>query len=262
MLNHYIKNFLLQYGFLVSQVAKDSEIKQLLANLAPYETDKKLIRIGGDADGGYLIPDDLEGIDYCFSPGVAKTARFEGHLASQGIRSFLADYSVDGPPIESDMFHFEKRHLSAANDEMFMTLQTWVEKSLPNDVQDLILQMDIEGNEYEVILDTPTRVWDRFRIVVIEFHGLQNIFNQYGIKFISYCFTKLLSRFYIVHIHPNNILPPVSRNGLEIPNVMEITFLRRDRVQWCKRSAVFPHPLDQPNLADKPNLVLPPCWYR
>ena len=26
--------------------------------------------IGGAGDGGYLVPDDLDGIEYCFSPGV------------------------------------------------------------------------------------------------------------------------------------------------------------------------------------------------
>jgi hypothetical protein len=43
---------------------------------------------------------------------------------------------------------------------------------------------------------------------------------------------------------------------------MEITFLRKDRTQWHKPSTVFPHPLDHPNFAGKPNVVLPDCWHR
>jgi len=262
MFNHQIKNVLLTHGILISQVTSEREVKEFLSKVAPYATDKTLIRVGGDEDGGYLIPNDLQGVDYCFSPGVGKTAKFENDLASRGIRSFLADYSVEGPPVQSDMFRFDKKFLGVTNEEMFMTLQVWIEKSLPNSSQDLILQMDIEGNEYEVILDTPKTVWERFRIVVVEFHGLQNIFNQYGIKFISYCFCKLLSSFDIVHIHPNNILPPAKRSGCEIPNVMEITFLRKDRVQRRERSTVFPHPLDRPNLPHKPDVILHPCWYK
>jgi hypothetical protein len=145
---------------------------------------------------------------------------------------------------------------------MFMTLESWVEKSLPNYTQDLILQMDIEGGEYDVILETPVSIWKMFRILVIEFHGLHTIFNQYGIRFIGYCFNKLLNSFDIVHIHPNNIQLPLKRKGLAIPGVMEITFLRKDRPQWRKRSSVFPHPLDDPNIVGKPNVVLPECWYR
>ena len=262
MLYYPARTFLLHRGFLLSPGSNDREIKELLADLAPYKTDKELIRIGGDADGGYLIPNDLQGIQYCFSPGVAEKSTFESDLASRGISSFLADYSVDEPPIKSDMFHFTKKHLGAVNNDKFMTLQEWIESSVSTNAKDFILQMDIEGREYEVILDTPTSVWERFRIVVIEFHDLQDIFSESGIKFIGHCFLKLLSSFRVVHIHPNNTLPMASsRNGLEVPSIMEITFLRRDRVRASQRSELFPHPLDQPNCADAPDMVLPACWY-
>jgi len=262
MLYYPTRTFLLQRGFLLSPGSNDIEIKELLTDLVPYKTDKELIRIGGDADGGYLIPNDLEGVRYCFSPGVADRSTFELDLASRGIRSFLADYSVDEPPIKSDMFHFTKKHLGALNNAKFTTLQKWIENSVSRDTKDFILQMDIEGGEYEVILDTPTSVWERFRIVVVEFHDLQDIFSQSGIKFIGHCFLKLLLSFRVVHIHPNNTLPIAGRNGLQVPSILEITFLRRDRVRSSERCEVFPHPLDQPNCADGPDIVLPDCWFR
>ena len=40
-----------------------------------------LLRIGGDSDGGYLLPDDLENISSCFSPGVSDIFDFEFTLA-------------------------------------------------------------------------------------------------------------------------------------------------------------------------------------
>jgi hypothetical protein len=169
---------------------------------------------------------------------------------------------VERSAVESEMFHFEKKYVGAVNDEIFMTLEHWINKSLPNYSQDLILQMDIEGSEYDVILETPNSVWKMFRVLVVEFHGLQTIFDPYGVKFIGHCFDKLLSTFEIVHIHPNNNALPFRRNGLEIPELMEITFLRKDRVKWRKQSSVFPHPLDHPNVAGRPDVVLPDCWYR
>ena len=48
-----------------------NELKELIKALRPVQTKIRLIRVGGANDGGYLIPDDLEGIAACFSPGVA-----------------------------------------------------------------------------------------------------------------------------------------------------------------------------------------------
>jgi hypothetical protein len=262
MIEYLIRNVLLRRGYFVSKLSDDTEIRDLLDRLKPLATDKPLVRIGGDVDGGYLVPDDLDGIEYCFSPGVARTASFESALAKRGIHSFLADYSVDGPPVNSEMFSFEKKYLGAFNTEIYMTLGRWVEKSLPGYTGDLILQMDIEGGEYDVMLETPEEVWKKFRIVVIEFHGLHTVFNKYGLKSFRFCFQKLLNHFDVVHIHPNNATFRARRGDLDIPGVMEITLLRKDRIQWRRRRDVFPHELDRPNLPGKPDLVLPDCWYR
>ena len=54
-------------------LAKQSELASahpLIEEIRPDTTDKPLIRLGSEADGGYLVPDDLEGIVACFSPDV------------------------------------------------------------------------------------------------------------------------------------------------------------------------------------------------
>ena len=43
----------------------------------PVKTEHELIRIGGSKDGGYLVPNDLSGIQACFSPGVSDLADFK-----------------------------------------------------------------------------------------------------------------------------------------------------------------------------------------
>ena len=47
-------------------------------------------------------------------------------------------------------------------------------------------------------------VVQRFRIIVIEFHGLDAIFVGRGYEYIHDAFSKLLKFFDVVHIHPNN----------------------------------------------------------
>ena len=50
-------------GLHISQSATDPALlKSLVAKLKPVDTGIELIRVGGDNDGGYLLPDDMEGI--------------------------------------------------------------------------------------------------------------------------------------------------------------------------------------------------------
>jgi hypothetical protein len=220
-----------------------------------------LTRVGGNTDGGYLIPDDLEGIEYCFSPGVDVSSSFENQLADQQIKSFLADYSVEAPPIIRSEFVFDKKFLGAVDRDQFFTLASWKDKYLKDYRGDLILQMDIEGFEYEVILSTPADLLDQFRIIVIEFHELDRLFDPFAFRLFSACFDKLLESFYVVHIHPNNVSEVVKREAIEIPTIMEFTFLNKRRVKVPKPRLDFPHSLDADNTF-KPTLPLPKCWYQ
>ena len=67
---------LLSKGIFVQKMTSPERIQALIDRLKPVTTRRSLIRIGADSDGGYLIPDDLQGISICFSPGVGPTAAF------------------------------------------------------------------------------------------------------------------------------------------------------------------------------------------
>lgn len=236
------------------------DILDLLSLLKPIKTNHELIRIGGDRDGGYLIPNDLVGIDSCFSPGVSSVADFENDLTKKGIKCFLADFSVDAPPIKNELFDFEKKYIGISNNEFYITLENWIELKASNKI-DFILQMDIEGSEYAVILNTAEFFFSKFRIILIEFHGLDQIFTKKGYEFIRPVFSKLLKNFDIVHIHPNNCCGTARHKDIVIPRVMEFTFLRKDRITHRSPAKIFPHPLDRKNVVSYPDIHLPSCWY-
>lgn len=73
-------------------------------------------------------------------------------------------------------------------------------------------------------------------------------------------FEKLLQNHTIVHIHPNNLGTVVNRNGVELPEMLEISFLRNDRIAQKQPAVTFPHKLDFRNCS-KPDLQLPESWY-
>lgn len=233
----------------------------LIRSLRPIRTDAPLIRIGPPGDGGYLVPDDLDGIDFAFSPGVSTESGFEAALARRGMNVFLADYSVDGPAQTSDRFVFTKKFVGSFSDETYMTLDEWKHRSIGDDSGDLLLQMDIEGAEFDTLLNVSDSLLQQFRIMVIEFHYLHQLWNKPWFLLVERVFHKLLRTHKVTHIHPNNCCGSFRSDGLEIPRVAEFTFYRKDRIRHEAYCATFPHPLDADNTGKKP-LVLPPCWYR
>lgn len=247
--------------FHITRRTKDSDVLDLIHALHPQDCGIELVRIGSPAEGGYLIPNDLAGIEYCFSPGVSKSSDFESHLADLGIKSFLADYSVDKPATARPELTFDKKFLASFDSEKTITLPSWKEKYISDYTGDLILQMDIEGCEYEVLLNTPDNLLDQFRIIIVEFHHLNNFFDPFAFTLFSSCFRKLLQHFHVAHIHPNNFRGTVKFGEIEIPEVMEFTFINKRRVSSTKPQRVFPHKLDVENKATYPPMPLPKCWY-
>jgi len=220
----------------------------------------ELIRLGPDGDGGYLVPNDLEGIEAVFSPGVDQATGFEKDCAQRGLQVFLADHSVDRPAETHRLFHFTKKHLGVTTNNEFMTLDDWVDSVMPDSQGDLLLQMDIEGFEYEVFLGASDRLMKRFRIIVAEFHGLDQVWNKPFFKIWSRVMEKILQTHHCVHNHPNNYYPCIKRGEIEIPILTEMTFYRRDRLIDPVPASRFPHPLDRDN-TDQPPVPLPKCWY-
>lgn len=247
-------------AFGLTRRTSDAELRGLIQRLRPVDCGRELIRIGARGDGGYLVPEDLDGIEYCFSPGVSTVSAFENQLADRYIKSFLADYSVDAPSLARPEFTFDKKFLGPADEGNYMTLESWKNRYLRDYVGDLILQMDIEGMEYEVILNTPESLLNQFRILVIEFHFLDRMFDRDVFPAISATFEKILRLFYVAHIHPNNIGGSVRRGEIEIPKLLEFTFLNKRRAGSTAPQRVFPHKLDA-DCGRKKSLVLPECWY-
>ena len=260
-LRDLLRQLFLTSGKSVSDVTDIKDLERFIEKLRPKPVGKKLIRIGGEGDGGYLLPNDLSGIDTCFSPGVDETSTFEEELAdSYDIRTFMVDYSVEKPAIENRLFHFDKKFLGNKNDKKFIRLEDWVTAN-SKESSDLLLQMDIEGAEYEVIIDTPREIFKKFRIMAIEFHFLDIIFNKNAFKLVEAVFDKLSNDFTVVHIHPNNSRPIINKGPIGIPELLEFTFLRNDRVLESDEKLNFPHALDEQCAPHRPSRHLPKCWW-
>lgn len=237
--------------------------------MKPKPSPVPLIRIGGQKDGAYLIPNDLDDIKACFSPGVANRKAFEDELTdAYGIQCHMCDKSSDvgkfQTPLKEGMQTFRKKWLDVNGETDSISLDAWVEELAPDEKDDLMLQMDIEGAEYRNILQTSDKVLKRFRIIIVEVHHLGVVRNSQKFEVNLDPFLKRLNeRFICVHAHPNNccgdfIIPGTNIN---LPHVYELTFLRRDRFNEKNLSSwhepMMPHPLDiKRNVNTKPPIFL------
>lgn len=238
-----------------------NSLSALITSLHPIDAGIPLIRIGPDGDGGYLVPDDLDGIAYAFSPGVSTESGFEASLAERGMDVFMADYSVDAPAVEHAKFHFTKLFVGSFTDATHMTLDTWKTSAIGDYSGDLLLQMDIEGGEFESLFAASDSLLGQFRVMVIEFHYLHQLWNKPWFLLVRRVFEKLLATHSVVHIHPNNCCGSFKSDGLELPRVAEFTFLRNDRVRQRVYRSNFPDRLDRDNTGRR-KLTLPRCWHR
>jgi hypothetical protein len=251
---------LLSKGKRIVPTTPFNHLQDFFKMIQPIDTGLPLLRIGAAGDGGYLVPDDLDGIDCCFSPGVSTMADFELTLAKRGVKSFLIDYSVQTAPISHPLIEFERKFLGITNDEIFVRLDDWVQTKAPGSDNN-ILQMDIEGAEYDVLFDVSAETLQKFRILIIEFHHLDNLMLAGDFKLFDLIFKKITKYFDVVHNHPNNCAPPYQYGSFEIPPIMELTFLRKDRVEQRVPVTKFPHPLDHKNVDDMEDFALPKCWH-
>lgn len=235
-----------------------NELVKLIESLSPVETDKGLIRLGPEGDGGYLVPDDLEGIKLLISPGVDKQSQFEWDCAERGMDVHLIDASVTGPAKEHPKFRFYAQFLGAGKNEI--SLESFIRKNqIDREEGDWLLQMDIEGAEWEVLIQLPEEMLSKFRILVVEFHDLDNLFNNPFFSFAKKVFEKILLTHEVVHLHPNNAFFSREVLGIEIPRYMEFTFFRKDRIQSKKFASNFPHRLDKDCTVNR-TYPLPEVW--
>jgi hypothetical protein len=199
-------------------------IKELLQELKPYSLPYRMVRVGNpNRDGGYgLYEKFTRECDSVYSFGVGELAEqveFDRQMASIGKKVYMYDYSVDGPKVQHENFLFHKEFVSSKNAYEFLKINNDLDK------KNLLGQFDIEGAEYEMLMNVDKDFYNHFSQLSIEFHFLSKP-DEEKLE----CFRLLNSMYYIYHIHANNHTKVTDESG-QLPEVLEISFLRKDMVK-------------------------------
>jgi hypothetical protein len=252
-----IRNLAGSQGYVLRREPDGAALRALLAGLRPVQTEHALIRLGAAHDGGYLVPDDLDGIAAVFSPGVDNTAEFERDCIARGMKSFQADGSIASSPLVDPANDFDAKYIGIESEGDTITLGDWVAaKALGSD--DLLLQMDIEGHEWLALAQASDALLKRFRVIVLELHHLDALATDFGRLVMGPVIRRLARHFDVVHLHANNLSQPLRTREGELLELVEVTLLRKDRSTRRDPLGQLPHPLDADNLPDRPPIAIPP----
>ena len=269
-LGSLVKTLLDFFGFGFKRHTDILLVEELMKDLRPLQTQHPLVRIGSEGDGGYLLPDCLDDITGVISPGVGDSSSFETFFADRGVPCVLIDGTVNAPSQAHPAFKFVKKMLAPdAKGTESLTLDDAVE-ILNLETGNLILQMDIEGGEWEVLRQVPLSTLRKFKILVVEFHEFdKRVKDAARVQQVKEAVQRLTHLFVPVHIHVNNCCRPraMRAKGLrglfqsvEMARVFEATFLRKtDAIESGDRSPV-PHPLDENNVPKSRNRKTPALW--
>jgi hypothetical protein len=202
---------------------------------------KNFVRIGGPHDGGYVLVDDLDGIDHVLSIGVGSDVSFDRDMTERGAVTTMFDGTVWILPerIEGASFIRENWDEDRVKISDFSNIET-----------QHILKFDCEGAEWSCLPKVDPMTLVRFRQIVCEFHDIDQNFNAETLN-------RLKVFHELVHVHACNFVPTFEHEGKVWPKTIECTFLRRDRDTFTDEIPILPRPQDSPCDRNSPDIPIP-----
>jgi len=262
-LKKLIREILLKFNINIYLLTSLNQIKTFL-NFFEIKIPKNidLIRVGSKNDGGYLVPNILKQIKFCYSAGIGNNIKFEKDLLKYKIISYGADGTIEDIPEKIENYDFLKKNIGIVNDKTTIRFEDWINQNTQDD-NSLIGQIDIEGGEYNLIIDTPLETFKKFKVLIIEFHNLSKINNKIVYDNYFSCFDKILKIFNICHIHINNAEKPIKVRGIQIPPLLEITFLNKNFYLGENKNEInIPNELDNKNIENKDDFQFDIHWMK
>jgi len=216
-----------------------------------YSTEISYVRIGDLADGGYILVNDLDEKDVVFSIGVGDNVSFDFEIANCVKEVILVDHTVLAPNDLTSNMVFYPKALSKTKSFQSTTIQ---ELLYLHPARDYILKIDIEGAEWEILDSLDIYTLSLFRQIVIEFHGFS--YPYFQDRFDMTC--RVLEKLNLTHVpicfHPNNGGRFATIAGTPIPDVIEVTYIRRSDYQISLGESVQVEELTYANNPDKPEI--------
>lgn len=206
----------------------------------------ELKRIGGEADGGYVM-DKLQSGSLAYSIGIGDEISWDAEMAKIGFDIYMYDFTVDSLPFSNERFHFKKKGITGkrSDDPAFCTLFEALQANGHMNEEHMILKMDIEGAEWEVFENEREDVLEKFDQLVFEIHNLSKPDKW---EYYAKCLERLRLTHELVHVHANNVCKFLWIDGLKFADCMELTYVKKENRDFFDSNVTLPSNLDRPNI--------------
>jgi Methyltransferase FkbM domain len=221
-----------------------------------------LVRKGHLNDGGYVMLDSGLRDAVAYSLGIAGDVSWDKEMAALGCQIYQYDHTIDALPEENPAFHWFRIGIAGQDsaDGKLCSLDTLIRRNGHLGRSDLILKMDIEGAEWGLFEAMPQATLQQFSQIVMEMHSFARgaaLGNGAAVlKGFESILRKLDETHQVVHIHSNNNGPLGIIGGTVIPDLLELTYVRRSDHEFRECRRIFPTDLDMPNIASSPDYFL------
>jgi hypothetical protein len=238
----------------------------LFAELQPVKlANCEFARYGEDNDGGYLACRNLlHDVRAAYSYGISGYDGWGCEISTE-LKIPVHEYdcfNIAEPlcPTGKPVFHPECIAGSSSTDpdgRVFDSLQNQLARN-GDAARHVIVKMDVEGAEWDSILETPDEVFSKIDQMIFEFHGVDsNIARSLEVVL------KLKKFFYVANLHINNFschpgLRPFAGWAYEVTFVSK----RLAKLDPSGAAVTLPHPLDTPNNPAIPDCQVPPVPLR
>jgi len=239
------------------QQTSQEDVLDFIAKLRPRAMARTgKIRLGNEHDGGYVLPATVLACDAALSIGIGSDVSFDLQLAEQGATILQFDDTITAPPANHPNFRFYQLGWGARTTGTQLGFADLCAKLTPLVPRHPLLKFDIEGAEYEIFATLDAGMLEQFEVITCELHGLEKLGAPDFFHDANTLLEKLTRHHLPVHIHANNYAGVALVHGVPVPEVLELSFLRRDLDAFSPAAEPIPGALDRPNHPLLPDICL------
>jgi hypothetical protein len=228
----------------------NSCLRELIGALRIFHCkDVEMKRFGTLGDGGYILLNDLRSTDFLISGGIGDNIDFEMEVADQISKVVAIDHTV--PNLKSNHKNLRINHMKLSSESEIGSI-TLTDLLKQNQASDYLLKLDIEGDEWSIFDNLTKTEIKKFRQIVVEFHWLHGDNSLQYFEKIRNTFNKLNYSHAVLAVSANNWGSIRQIAGISVPDVIEVTYVRKSNYRLSQNNEILYSHLQFPNNKDLP----------